>query len=145
MTSTARIFAVLALLVSASAIARSAQSAQPELSKAESVIITRRIAILNTPGERRMAKEWPDAKKVAEILCRPAALRTLQHQAAGVDKVFLGTDDPTTLTLESDQRLMGIGQYRTPKGWQDISHRKKVRVVETRQARAIRSHRHQFR
>ena len=121
MTSTARIFAVLALLVSASAIARSAQSAQPELSKAESVIITRRIAILNTPGERRMAKEWPDAKKVAEILCRPAALRTLQHQAAGVDKVFLGTDDPTTLTLESDQRLMGIGQYRTPKGWQDIS------------------------
>ena len=61
------------------------------------------------------------AKKVAELICRPAALLILKKQIAGVDRVFLGTDDPKTLTLESNQRLTGSGSARTPQGWQDFS------------------------
>ncbi len=121
MTSTAKIFFMLALLAAASVIAQTVSSPDPGLSKAESAIVARQIATLKSPGERHMAQGWSNAKKVAEMICRPAALRSLQHQAAGVDKVFLGTDDPKTLILESNQRLTGTGQYRTPQGWKDIS------------------------
>ena len=52
---------------------------------------------------------------------RPAALPVLKKQIAGVDRVFLGTDDPKTLTLESNQRLKGSGSARAPQGWQDFT------------------------
>ncbi len=68
-----------------------------------------------------MAAGWSDAKKMAEMICRPAALGILQKQNKAIDRVSLGTDDPTSLALESNARLTGIGEYRTPQGWQNIS------------------------
>jgi hypothetical protein len=51
------------------------------------------------------------------VLCRPAATAYWKKKAPGTDRVFLGTSDPTTLSLESNRRLIGSGQYRTPQGW----------------------------
>jgi len=91
------------------------------LSTAETAAINRQIATLHSVAEREMANEWTDAKKVAETLCRPAALSAIKRKIAGVDRVFLGTDDPKTLNLESNQRLTGTGSARAPSGWQDFT------------------------
>jgi hypothetical protein len=77
--------------------------------------------MLKSPADRHVAQGWNNAKKVAELLCRPAALSVLKKQNPGVDRVFLGTDDPHTLNLESNRRLTGSGEFRTPKGWQDFT------------------------
>lgn len=93
----------------------------PSLSPAEDAIIARKIATLHAATDRSVAQSWSSAKKAAEFLCRPAALPILKKQSPGTDRVFLGTDDPSTLTLVSSSRLTGTGQYRTPQGWQDIT------------------------
>lgn len=129
MNCTVRKFAMVLVLLGLAAMASTAQSLAQEadqsqatiLSKAEAANVDRQIMILRNPGERRMAAGWSDAKKMAEMICRPAALRILQKQNKGVDRVFLGTDDPTSLTLESNAHLTGTGEYRTPQGWQNIS------------------------
>ncbi len=126
---TTRKFAMALVLLGLAAMVSTAQSLAQEtdqsqasiLSKAEAANIDRQIMILRNPGERRMAAGWSDAKKMAEMICRPAALPVLQKQNKAVDRVFLGTDDPTSLTLESNARLTGTGEYRTPQGWQNIS------------------------
>ena len=99
------------------------QGSQPEaaLSAAEIVAVKHRIATLRSPVDRHVANEWSNAKKVAELLCRPAALPVLKTQVAGVDRVFLGTDDPKTLSLESDRKLTGSGSARAPQGWRDFT------------------------
>lgn len=94
-----------------------AQTAEPALSPAETAGVNRQIATLKSAGERKMAQEWSNAKKVGEFLCRPAALSILKKQLRGVDKVFLGTDAPNSLTLVNDEQLTGTGQYRDPQGW----------------------------
>ncbi|WP_263416689.1 DUF930 domain-containing protein [Terriglobus albidus] len=83
--------------------------------------MNRKIATLKSPVDRHVAQGWNNAKKVAELLCRPAALPVLKKQNAGIDRVFLGTDDPHTLNLESNRRLTGSGEFRTPAGWQDFT------------------------
>lgn len=102
---------------SLAAIAQTAGPQEPALSPAQAAIINRKIATLHTSGERNMAQSWTNAKKVGEVICRPAALSVLKKKKPAVDKVFLGTSDPATLSLESDQRLTGSGQFRTPQGW----------------------------
>jgi hypothetical protein len=102
-------------------VGNAADQQEPQLSPAETAAVQRQIATLKNAGERHMAGEWTNAKKVAEMLCRPAALPILKRQSKGSDKVFLGTDDPSTLTLVSNQRLTGSGQVRTPQGWQDFT------------------------
>jgi hypothetical protein len=103
------------------AMAHTVNASEPDLSAAETTVVNRQIATLKAPGDRRMASGWSNAKKVAELICRPAALSVLKKQTAGVDRVFLGTDDPQTLTLESNSRLTGSGQFRTPQGWTDFT------------------------
>jgi hypothetical protein len=105
-------FAVMAHTVNAS---------EPDLSAAETTAVNRQIATLKAPGDRRMASGWSNAKKIAELICRPAALSVLKKQTPGVDRVFLGTDDPQTLTLASNSRLTGSGQFRTTQGWTDFT------------------------
>lgn len=100
--------------------AQSAASGEPALSAAETAAVNRRIATLHSASDRKVASEWSNAKKVAELLCRPAATAYWKKKAPGTDRVFLGTDAPATLLLESDSRLTGSGQYRTPKGWTDF-------------------------
>jgi hypothetical protein len=114
------ILACLMLFASFSVAAR-AQSAEPALSAAETAAVKRQIATLHSSAERSMANGWSNAKKVAEMICRPAAIPALDKQISGVDRVFLGTDDPKTLTLESDAKLTGTGSARYPKGWQDFT------------------------
>jgi hypothetical protein len=103
----------------------SAQTAPPSpgpvLSAAEDAAIQRGIATLHSTADRSVANGWSNSKKVAELLCRPAALPALRKQIPGVDRVFLGTDDPKTLTLESNEKLTGGGSARAPKGWQDFT------------------------
>jgi hypothetical protein len=80
-----------------------------ELSAAEKKVIAQQIAALKASSDRHVAEDWSNAKKMAEVICRPAALRTLKKQDTSIDRVFLGTSDPKTLTLESNQKLTGIG------------------------------------
>jgi hypothetical protein len=94
---------------------------EPALSAAETATVNRQIATLHSSVDRSVAKGWSNSKKVAELLCRPAALPALKKQIPGVDRIFLGTDDPKTLNLESDQKLTGTGSARAPKGWQDFT------------------------
>ncbi len=94
---------------------------EPALSPAETAAVSRQIATLHSSVDRNMANGWSNAKKVAETICRPAALPVLKKQIPGTDRVFLGTDDPKTLNLESNAKLTGTGSARTPKGWQDFT------------------------
>jgi hypothetical protein len=103
------------------AITPAVYASEPDLSAAETAVVNRQIATLKASGDRHMATGWSNAKKVAELICRPAALSVLKKQTPGVDRVFLGTDDPQTLTLESNSRLTGTGQFRTPQGWTDFA------------------------
>jgi hypothetical protein len=48
-------------------------------------------------------------------------LRALKKQIKGVDRVFLETDRPESLDIESNQRLRGSGEFRTPQGWQNFT------------------------
>jgi len=98
-----------------------AQTDEPALSPAETAAVNRQIATLHSAADRGLAKEWTHAKKVAETLCRPAAKPVLRKEFPGTDRFFLGTDDPKTLTLESNEKLTGTGTARTPKGWQDFT------------------------
>jgi hypothetical protein len=110
--------AVLAILTW---MAPALHAGEPDLSAAETTMVNRQIATLKSSGDRRMAEGWSNTKKVAELLCRPASLPVLKKQSTRVDRVFLGTDDPKTLTLENNSRLTGTGQFRTPSGWTDFS------------------------
>jgi hypothetical protein len=94
---------------------------EPELSLAQKAAIAKSIAALKTPEERRLATSWSNAKKVAEVLCRPAALPALKKQVPNADRVFLGTDDPKTLTLVSTRSLTGAGQVRSGSAWRDFT------------------------
>ena len=109
------------LLFALGAAAQEASSNNAALSPAEQAIITRQIGTLKSATDRQVAQGWSDAKKVAEMICRPAALSTLKKDNKGVDKVFLGTDSPESLTLATIGRLMGRGQFRSSKGWQDFT------------------------
>ncbi len=110
-----------AVVTSAASLGQAAGSSEPALSAAESAAVARQIATLHSSVDRSMAKGWSNAKKVAETICRPAAVAALKKQVPGTDRVFLGTDDPKTLTLESNAKLTGTGSARNPKGWQDFT------------------------
>ncbi len=112
---------MITVLLLTAAMPRTLSAFEPDLSAAETTAVNRQIATLKASGDRRMAQGWSNTKKVAELLCRPAALPVLNKQTAAVDRVFLGTDDPKTLTLESNSRLTGTGEFRTPKGWTDFT------------------------
>ncbi|MGA8096677.1 MAG: DUF930 domain-containing protein [Steroidobacteraceae bacterium] len=111
----------LVCLTNLSTIAQTSGLKEPELSAPQKVVVIRKIATLKSPADRHVAEGWSNAKKVAELLCRPAALSALRRQTPGVDRVFLGTDDPHTLNLESNRRLTGSGEFRTEKGWQNFT------------------------
>ncbi len=113
--------AVVVLLISLGTIAHAADGQELALSPAEQAVVSRQIATLKSAADRQVAEGWSNAKKVAELICRPAALPVLKKQAKGVDRVFLGTDAPESLSLESNQRLTGSGTFRTPQGWQDFT------------------------
>ena len=94
---------------------------EPELSRAQNTAIAKSIAALKTPEERRLANGWSNAKKVAEVICRPAALPALKKQVPSADRVFLGAEDPKTLTLVSTRSLTGMGQVRSGAAWRDFT------------------------
>ena len=112
---------VIALCADPCGIAQTDGRQGPQLSSAETGPVNRKIATLHSSADRKVAQSWSNAKKVAEVLCRPVALTTLQRTTSGVDRVFLGTDAPDSLSLESNRRLIGSGQFRTPQGWQDFT------------------------
>jgi hypothetical protein len=103
-------------------LAASAPAAAAELSPAQASFLANEIAKLKLPEERALAKDWTDAKKVAEFICRPAAMKTVRKRFKGADRAFLGTDDPKTLQLVSNRLLTGSGQARTGgTNWQIFS------------------------
>ena len=101
--------------------AQSATPGEPSLSAAQTKVVSKAIAKLERPEERALASSMTNAKKVAEVICRLAALSALKKQIPGADRVFLGTDDPATLTLVSNQILIGSGQVRDGSGWTEFS------------------------
>jgi hypothetical protein len=113
--------AAAVMLATTSTHAAPAGQSEPALSPAETAAVSRQIATLHSSTDRSMANGWSNAKKVAETICRRAALAVLKKQIPGTDRVFLGTDDPKTLNLESNAKLTGTGSARNPKGWQDFT------------------------
>jgi hypothetical protein len=109
---------VLGLMVAVSEIALPPVEAQ--LSAAQTAAVNRQIATLHSASDRKVAEQWSNSKKVAELLCRPAATAYWKKRVPGADRVFLGTSAPGTLALESASRLTGTGQYRTSQGWTDF-------------------------
>ena len=93
----------------------------PRLAPAQNAVVARDIAKLKYPQERALATGWTDAKKAAEFMCRPLAMKVLQRRNKTADRVFLGTDDPNTLNLVSNRSLTGSGQVRTTNGWQPFN------------------------
>lgn len=71
-----------------------------------------RAQIKNDSDFQSIRAEWTEAHKVAEFLCRPAALNMLRKTHQEVDKVFLGDGKNGGLTLLSSSQLTGTGQYR---------------------------------
>jgi hypothetical protein len=112
-------FMLLAAWVAAGAA--QAQSDTPVLSKVQQQKIDKAIAALKYPQERALANAWSPAKKVAEILCRPAALRALRRKDASADKVILGDESKDSLRLVSNRLLEGKGSVRNGSGWRDMS------------------------
>jgi hypothetical protein len=110
-----------ALLMTLATIAQAADVHEPALSAAQTAVVSRRISTLKSSADRHVAEGWSNSKKVAELICRPAALPVLKKRTKGVDRVFLGTSEPGSLMLESNQRLTGSGEFRTPRGWQDFT------------------------
>ncbi|MCJ8519002.1 hypothetical protein ABID21_001909 [Pseudorhizobium tarimense] len=100
-----------------SVLAISNASAASILSAAQQKVISKGINELKAEEERTLANGWPDAKKVAELICRPLALTELKRSFKEADRVFLGTDDPATLVLESDELLTGTGEVRAGDDW----------------------------
>ena len=108
-------------LALAALAATGAEPAEPPLSAAQKAVVAKVISGLKSPEERSMASGWSNAKKVAEFICRPAALPALKKQVPDADKVFLGTDNPATLTLVSKRSLTGVGQVRSGAAWRDFT------------------------
>ena len=117
----AAVVLLAAAVTNAASEGQSGSQGEPALSAAESSAVARQIATLHSSVDRNMANGWSNAKKVAETICRPAAVAALKKQIPGTDRVFLGTDDPKTLNLESNAKLTGSGSVRNPKGWQDFT------------------------
>jgi hypothetical protein len=113
--------ATITLLIVLAPLALAADHAYPALSAAQNTAVSGQIATLKSSTDRSTAESWSNAKKVAELICRPAALPILRRQNRGADRVFLGTNSPQSLTLESNRRLTGNGEVRTPRGWQDFT------------------------
>lgn len=101
--------------------AQSATPGEPPLSAAQTKVVSKAIAKLERPEERALASSMTNAKKVAEVICRLAALSALKKQIPGADRVFLGTNDPATLTLVSNKSLVGTGQVRSGANWTEFS------------------------
>lgn len=116
-----RVLGAAMLLVISPLTAQSATLGEPALSAAQTKVVAKSIAALKLPEERQLASGWSNAKKVAEVICRPAALRALKKQVSGADRVFLGTNDPATLTLVSNKSLVGTGQVRSGADWTEFS------------------------
>lgn len=69
---------------------------------------------INNTGDRKIIlHEWSNAHRVAEFLCRPAALEALRKQDKKADKVFPGNGKNGGLNLQPATRLTGAGQCRT--------------------------------
>lgn len=94
---------------------------EPALSAGEARVIDMKIESMHSLSDRKVAREWSNAKKVAEVICRPHATAYWKKTVPGTERVILGTSDPSTLVLDSDRKLTGFGQYRTSKGWTDFN------------------------
>ncbi len=105
------------IIVVAAGLMTSAAAAEAILSPAQIAEVETQIAELGSPEERALAAGWSEAKKVAEFICRPLAMSELKKWNKQVDRVFLGTDDPATLELTSNQLLKGSGEVRTGSDW----------------------------
>ena len=112
---------VAAAVVLALVSVAGAPAVEPAFSPAQQAVVAKAAARLKSPAERQMVAGWSNAKKAAEMICRPAALPALKKQVPGADRVFLGTNDPATLTLVSNRSLIGIGQVRAGAGWRDFT------------------------
>ena len=110
----------LAILLVAPGMAAQAGHSEPALSAAETAAVNRGIATLRSESDRKAAAEWSNSKKVAEMLCRPAATAYWKEESSWNGPGLSGTSAPETLALESDQRVTGSGQYRTAKGSTDF-------------------------
>jgi len=101
--------------------AEEAAGTKPALSTAQRRVIDAGISKLKSKEERQIARDWGEAKQVAEFICRPAAKPVLARKLKGVDKYFLGTDQPNSLNLSNVGKLEGQGQARYGDGWRDFS------------------------
>lgn len=122
MTRPLRLAAIALVLATVSHWPSLAAAAEAEaLSPAQQQAIKRSIAGLRGEADRHIANEWSDAKKVAEVMCRPLALKQLRHDDRSIDRVFLGDDNAASLSLHGNTRLEGRGQARAGNSWKTFT------------------------
>lgn len=120
MTTLQRVCVIALSIAGMTAIVHAERTAVT-LSSAQQQRIAKSIASLKYPQERALANAWSPAKKVAEILCKPEALRALRRKDPSIDRVFLGDNTPGSLDLVSNRVLKGKGMARNASGWSDMS------------------------
>ncbi len=88
------------------------------LTQGEKVTLDKMInqQVKNKNDRQSARNEWSEARRVAEFLCRPVALKEIQKRYPDADRVFLGSGHNDGLTLHSASRLTGCGQFRTGGG-----------------------------
>lgn len=91
------------------------------LSPAQQRSIAEAIGRLHGVADRDVASQWSDAKKVAEVMCRPLALQRLRQTDRAIDRVFLGDTNPQSLSLAGNTLLQGTGQARSGNAWKTFS------------------------
>ncbi|HGG5185948.1 TPA: hypothetical protein ACLGU7_004836 [Salmonella enterica] len=88
------------------------------LTQGEKVTLDKMInqQVKNKNDRQSARNEWSEARRVAEFLCRPVALKEIQKRYPDADRVFLGSGHNDGLTLHSASHLTGCGQFRTGGG-----------------------------
>lgn len=73
---------------------------------------------LQSIDEKKVVSEWPERKKIAEFICRPAAFNELKKAYPDIEKLFLVEgNDGMSLSMESSNRLRGQGSFRAGMDW----------------------------
>lgn len=73
------------------------------------------------PGGAPYGRKLEQLKKSSRDDLQTGSIIFLKKQDKTIDRVFLGMETPGSLTLESNSRLTGNGEFRTSKGWQDFT------------------------
>lgn len=103
--------ATLILLITLCPLANAADPPEVMLSPAEAAVISRQVGNLKSSTDANVAMGWSNAKKVAELICRPTALfppeEADQGSRPGIPWNRCATNPDTRKQSEADRQRAG--------------------------------------